>query len=497
MHEQLLELFDGLPDAHGEYLPTDRTSAKGKREGKHKVVKEPVTAEVWEKHLAGEVGLGMFPLRRGDTVRFACLDVDEYPLDHVALEQKIERLHLPLVICRSKSGGAHLYLFAAEDIPATNIRTHLLNWAAALGVKKYDLFPSANTLADNEVGNFINMPYFNQHRGTQHAVINGEDANLEKFLAYAAGRRSTLGDLDLLTIPEPELLTGGPPCLHALIRQNGSIGDHRNNALLSLGVYAKKRYTDEWEPHLDELNLAFIDPQLSSREVAGSHKSIAKKDYNYLCNKEPLVGFCDRQLCLTRPYGVRGEQDRQLDIHLGQLTKFTTDPPTWELEVEGTTIRLNTDELYVFAKFRKVFLEKKNRILPMIKQPRWEELVNGRLDHINEATAPEDASEAGLVKHHWEQWCLRRPARERAEMKNGKVWWDDKKNQVQFRMPYLKEYLNAHRVRITQNELASLLRSWGAEHGSTMLKGSFIQYWNLPAPVKPDETNEPTENRVP
>lgn len=488
--KQLIALFDGFPDARGEYRPTNRTNSKGKKEGRHKVVKSAPDNESWAKHLAGELGLGVFPLRRDGTVKFAAIDVDQYPLDLPDLEKKIDRLNLPLVMCRSKSGGAHLYLFGSEDLAADKIRKHLMNWVAALGIKKYDIFPAQSILGDGEVGNFINMPYFNQEKGTQNAIANGKDITLEQFFVRATARRCTMGDLELLTIPEPELLKDGPPCLQALIREHGTISDHRNNALLNLGVYAKKRYADEWEPHLDELNSAFIEPHLSSREVASSHKSIAKKDYNYLCNKDPITNHCDRRLCLTRPFGVRGDQDKRLDLELGQLTKFTTDPPTWELEVEGTTIRLSTDEIFIFVKFRKVFLEKKNRILPMIKQPRWEELINGRLEHINEAAAPDDASESGLVRYHWEQFCLRRPARSRDELKDGKVWVDDENGLVQFRMPHLKEYLNAHRVKVTQNELAALLRSWGADHGQSMIKGRFITYWTMATPERPSEPDD-------
>ncbi len=264
MTKQLMALFDGLDTAHGEYRPTTQVDSRGKHEGRHKVLKVGPTLQTWQAHLWGKVGLGVFPLRPDNTIRFAAIDVDEYPLDHAELERKFKAINLPLVMCRSKSGGAHLYLFASEDIPATVIRKHLMNWVGALGIKKYDLFPSANTLGDG-VGNFINMPYFNNERGTQHAIIDGVDVSLEQFIEHAEAQRCTAGDLDLLVIPEPQLLKDGPPCLHALVRNNGVISDNRNNALLSLGVYAKKRYSEDWEQRLDELNnQMFTDHQHAS-----------------------------------------------------------------------------------------------------------------------------------------------------------------------------------------------------------------------------------------
>ena len=73
-----------------------------------------VHPEHYAEHLAGKLGLGLVPVRRDGTCRFAAIDIDIDSIDHPALLQKVLARKLPLTVCRSKSGGAHLYLFMKE-----------------------------------------------------------------------------------------------------------------------------------------------------------------------------------------------------------------------------------------------------------------------------------------------------------------------------------------------------------------------------------------------
>ena len=48
-----------------------------------------------------------------------------YNLKHHSLVQTIRKLKLPLIVCRSKSGGAHIFLFTTEFIPASLMQNTL------------------------------------------------------------------------------------------------------------------------------------------------------------------------------------------------------------------------------------------------------------------------------------------------------------------------------------------------------------------------------------
>ena len=57
--EQFLKLFDGNKRAHGVFNPEEQRG-DGKRLGVYKIIKEPPTEELWQQHLDGKQGLGIF-----------------------------------------------------------------------------------------------------------------------------------------------------------------------------------------------------------------------------------------------------------------------------------------------------------------------------------------------------------------------------------------------------------------------------------------------------
>ena len=92
--EKFSAIFDGLQEAYGTYR-VDRKNANGKNTGKATVIREPRTTDLWENHLAGKGdALGIIPINADNKVRWGCLDIDVYPLDHGELIKKIRTLKL-------------------------------------------------------------------------------------------------------------------------------------------------------------------------------------------------------------------------------------------------------------------------------------------------------------------------------------------------------------------------------------------------------------------
>ena len=97
---------------------------------------------MWIDHIEGkDPSLGIIPIRDDSTCIWGCIDIDTYPLDHKKIIRKIRELKLPLVMCRSKSGRAHVFLFAKEPIKAKLIRDKLIEWAGELGYANCEIFP--------------------------------------------------------------------------------------------------------------------------------------------------------------------------------------------------------------------------------------------------------------------------------------------------------------------------------------------------------------------
>jgi hypothetical protein len=96
-----------------------------------------------------------------EKVSFAAIDIDEYPIDHAAIASKLKSWGLPLVVCNSKSGGAHLYVFFSRLEDPSAVVNVLENIATALGYSGTEIFPKQTTRdKPNSLGNFINLPIF-------------------------------------------------------------------------------------------------------------------------------------------------------------------------------------------------------------------------------------------------------------------------------------------------------------------------------------------------
>lgn len=506
--ERLLRLFAGWNKAHGEFKPGKQTKvARGKIKGGQSTALGAPTEELWEKHLSGEIGLGVYMLRADGTVRFAAIDVDVYPLDLEALAKKIATNMLPLIVCRSKSGGAHLYLFCSENIPAGIVRQKLAEWALVLGLytlkgtakDKVEFFPHKDRLASgNDFGKYINMPYF---KGTvdRYAVdATGAKLPVEVFIQTAEQASVTLKQLQSITTAPGVELEDAPPCLQSLLA-NGPATDFKNNTLLNLGVYLRQRYPDTWQDQLELYNREYIEPPLVARDVLKIIKTISKTSYNFMCSQEPISGLCNTAVCITRKFGVRAKaedsgQGSGFNLNLGQLTKFTTIPPTWELEVNGVVLRLDTDQLMSYARFRKAVLEALNVLPVLLKAETWNIILDEKLNNLEEVIAPTDAGQPGRIQWYLEQFCVRLRARVRDELKDGKVWWDEKNKRVYFRLHPFMENLIKHRVYEQSREITSLFRSWSFKHGQFNIKGVCVQWWCMPefnVQNEPDEVPRP------
>ena len=133
-----LQLFEGYGKAHGQTAVLDRAK-HGKTQANYKIVHEPLTVELVQNHLDGKLGVGSIPIDERSQCSFGALDIDDYNLDLTALLAKVKRFKLPLIMCRSKSGGAHLFLFLSEKP-----RKFAIDWLNSLpflagGTARYSL----------------------------------------------------------------------------------------------------------------------------------------------------------------------------------------------------------------------------------------------------------------------------------------------------------------------------------------------------------------------
>ena len=310
--QKMMELFTGLDRAYGEYINGTVPDAKGKIKGKATTITQPVTIDVWTKHIQGLKGLGIIPIRSDSTCAWGAIDIDVYTnFDIYAVEAKIIELGLPLVVCRSKSGGAHLYCFTSEPVPAKLMRTKLGEIAAGLGYPGIEIFPKQDELKATDQGNWINICYYKAEDTERYCIHNGKHLKIGEFLHYANKSKITEEQLNSLEIHVEEYFTDGPPCLQHLAKV-GFTGD-MNNALFSIGVYYKNRNPEdgEWQELIAEANEKWMTPGTQD-EVDGIIKRLESTDYYYKCKDAPLKSHCNKGECRKRKFGV-GPDNTQLE----------------------------------------------------------------------------------------------------------------------------------------------------------------------------------------
>ena len=89
--QKFMKVFSGLERAYCIYEITgQKNTAKGiKKDGRGRTLQEPVSLELWQRHLKGEISIGVIPLKDDETCMWGCIDVDEYPINTKQLLKNI------------------------------------------------------------------------------------------------------------------------------------------------------------------------------------------------------------------------------------------------------------------------------------------------------------------------------------------------------------------------------------------------------------------------
>lgn len=365
-------LFQGNERSYGVYMPNAKT--------KMMTVKAAASVENVRAHLEGEQGLGSVPIMDDSKCWFGVLDIDVHGpngvhVDLIAIEEKVRKAEYPLTVCRSKSGGAHCYLFLKEPTDAVHVRASLARWATVLGYGGCEVFPKQVNLdkppteADRPLGNWINLPYFDVSETERFAVDGGRQVTFEYFLELAEGRRCDLREYDKGSVEE---YMQGPPCLEAMILNKVDSGS-RNTAAFQAAVYLKRAYSEDWRMRLDTFNRsAFSDP-LAPRELRTIIGSVGKKDYQYKCREEPCKSFCQKDMCKKRDFGITDRDSAANEIPLiDSVVKVIASPVRWEVVIKGALVEVPTDRLFNYELFRQAVAEKLHLVLPRIKPQEWD-----------------------------------------------------------------------------------------------------------------------------
>jgi len=409
-------LFAGLTRAKGRYvLKSDPSQAVAgeKAAGKATTISEAVTVDDYARHLRGEMGLGIVPVRDDGTCVYGAIDIDQYiGIDHMSLVRKAAALAVPVMVCRSKSGGAHVYVFVQEPgVQATVLIDYLKKLRAALGIdvrKAREIFPKQRAQAGG-VGNWINLPYFGS---TPRKAIkeDGTEYTLDEFLAaikYVELKAITLA------ATKTELLSPGdlPPCIERLVAEGIPAG-MRNEANYNFAVFASKKYHMDQQKvraMVNHLNTLACKPPLPQVELNVIIDSVLTHEYNYKCTQSPIMEVCNKDVCATRLYGPHASTRPGgiPEIERIETRGDASDETIFYVKISTTPkmVPCNSRTLMDYESFKRAVLDVTHMMLPVVKQKDWDAYITVRYTALSASmrVAPERTKQ-GVILTLVEDW---------------------------------------------------------------------------------------------
>lgn len=464
-------IFRGSDRAYGIY-----------NKGRLKTIRRSPEISNYQKHLEGGVGLGICPIIGTNKCKFGAIDIDERPANLKDLDKKISEKGLPLIVCRSKRGGAHLYTFFDQPIPAIQLRKSLSNWAGILGYGKAEIFPKQSKLEKGDLGNWINLPYFNVKDTDRYAIHKGKQVKIERFLQMARAISSYNSVYDSAPDIDNE---GFPPCLKYAV-DNGIPKGFRNEILFNLAVFLKRRNPDTWEEEIMEYNYNICKRPLPRSEMDKIIKSLNRKDYNYKCEAAFLTDHCDRLQCQQLKHGIGRLEETYGGLMVGCITKIKTIPPRWVVDINGNDYELTTEELMNYKYIRARIIEVENDPKAPMKNEDWINSIRPVLKNAKEMEAPEDASKYGQLYSNFEEFLrlINRPKAKKDKDAiirglpiKGKI---GDNSVIFFRSHDFNRFLKRTKFpAISNQDLWINLRRMGCEHTKIKVTGKTIQVWYI------------------
>ncbi len=492
-------IFYGLDRAYGQYK-SDGQLVNGKAGGQAFIKKAPVTDQLWIDHIEGkDPSLGIIPIRDDSKCIWGCIDIDTYPLDHKKIVRKIRELELPLVMCRSKSGGAHVFLFTKEPVQAKLMRDKLQEWAGELGYANCEIFPKQIEIkADRgDTGNFLNLPYHGGDDSMRHGYSDdGNASSLDDFFAlydhYCTTEKS-LKEFQVKRKNDIEL-KDGPPCLSTLMSQGIPPGG-RDNTLYQYAVYAKKKWPEEWQTKIEEFNHKYMETPLPAQQVVKTIRQHEKKDYQYKCKDQPMCAVCSQSLCKGKQYGIGNNFEHQVS----DLTKYESDESTWFLNIDGRILKLSTDQFYNQHKFRQACMNEINVMPNMMRPGDWDSRIQMLLDTVVVIQMPHEITKTGVFETLLERFLEDQGEAENIdEIDMGKAFFEEreyeekegkvKRETAYFKSEWLQKFLKRNDFKdFSRTEMTAHIRNkLGGGDVRRKIKGKTAYLWYVPWIKKSD-----------
>lgn len=463
--EKFAELFRGNEACHGIHKPAPATEGE-KAKGQSFTVREPLRLDDYLAHLHGEKSIGAVPITQDGKLYFAAIDVDVYPLDPRKFLRTAKIASLPLVGFRSKSGGLHLYLFFKQAADVANVMRLVRRIRGILGLPEdTEVFPKQVKLSAGQLGNWINLPYYNAKKTERYAYDEeGNKLSLEHAIAYIEGRKTTEKDLEYAIEEVP--FSDAPPCIQSTLLSGGPGQGHRNEFLFDVATYLKAKWGEDYEEALFKVNGDMDAPIPHGELLKTTIASQNKGTYAYRCKSGHLQPCCDKAECSNRRFGKGGVSnvsfERFIMVEAGETVYFKWTINGVELTFYGAA------ELRNQHRFIEKCIEQADVFPRELNKQQWEELLQHAFANKEVVTSVDESelSDAALWKSKFAEYLSSRPAIRAGQVEEGLVYYHEEEGTLHFKGAKLYEYFAKSKLfnDFKRGEHGDMLKQVGAEH---------------------------------
>lgn len=507
--EVLLKFIVGRTDAYAVQQP----------DGSYLAIRRPLTLELLKEHLAGRRTVGTYLVTPDGKARCGVYDFDEktdtvrHALDW--LRRWFE--HWDIRLCPESSGskGYHGWIITRDFVPAFKLikllKLALRQLEEREGIScRVEVFPKQAVAQD--LGNLIKLPWgIHRKSGKRTAFL---DESFKPLPDWGVSLVETLPpiaeariDEILAEYPEEEESpppSGQPPnrkvALPCFTRMLEGVKEgFRHIASFRLAVMLYRQGMDQQlaKAILLKWDMERNQPPLGERQLGYNLRDAYSGKYKLGCPDIEAAGYCSEDCPVYRKR--LGERDRRVEapppdtVGVKRIVKLATDPPKYEVEVDGNVLRLKHEQLFNLREFQKLYHQKFD-IIPNVgmKQRDWFEYVNKLQAQMERHEAPPDAADRSrYIDLIWQWLETTTPAQSEADVEAGRPV--QKGDRFYFKAGAAQEYLKArHRLNIERSELWALIRQFGGMEKPQVIRvgNKTFRLWSLPMRVEVSEEGE-------
>lgn len=181
--EKMQTIFGGRTDSYGQDVTKDGVEGKGGMR-----VDRQVGLELFQKHLDGDMGLGIYPTWHNNDgelmASWGCADIDTGLWSEAyGLATALTAMGITPHIERSRSKGWHIWCFPTRPVPAPMMRRAFKVAYAAIELPTKEINPKSEKLRPGQVGNYVRLPYKHHRQNSgpmaRQTFLTGWDAEGE------------------------------------------------------------------------------------------------------------------------------------------------------------------------------------------------------------------------------------------------------------------------------------------------------------------------------